>query len=80
MADTGSSSSIGGLLAALGGLKVHDASPTIDADMPMWFMYEAPEIAPLFGHAEAGAAANRVAFSEHRARTSTRRSTSTPTA
>ena len=51
MADTGSSSSIGGLLAALGGLKVHDASPTIDADMPMWFMYEAPEIAPLFGHA-----------------------------
>ena len=65
MADTGSSSSIGGLLAALGGLKVHDASPTIDADMPMWFMYEAPEIAPLFGHAEAGAAANRVAFSEH---------------
>jgi kynurenine formamidase len=65
MADSGSSSSIGGLLAALGGLKVHDASPTISADMPMWFMYEAPEIAPLFGHAEAGAAANRVALSEH---------------
>lgn len=65
MADTGSSSSITGILAALGDLKVHDASPTISADMPMWFMYEAPEIAPLFGHAEAGAAANRVALSEH---------------
>ena len=65
MADTGSSSSIGGLLAALGGLKVHDASPTIDADMPMWFMYEAPDVTPLFGHAEAGAAANRLALSEH---------------
>jgi arylformamidase len=65
MPDNGSSSSIAGVLAALGNLKVHDASPTIAGDMPMWFMYEAPEIAPLFGHAEAGAAANRVAFSEH---------------
>ncbi|MEA2176707.1 MAG: hypothetical protein QOG77_4 [Solirubrobacteraceae bacterium] len=53
------------VVAALGNLKVHDASPTIAADMPMWFMYEPPEITPLFGHAEAGAAANRVAFSEH---------------
>jgi len=61
----GSSSAIAGLLGALGDLKVHDASPTIDGDMPMWFMYEGPEIAPLFGHAEVGAAANRVALSEH---------------
>ena len=65
MPDTGSSSSIADLLSALGRLRVHDASPTISADMDMWFMYEAPEIAPLFGHAEAGAAANRVALSEH---------------
>src|SRR5215211_3838925 len=65
MPDNGPSSSIAGVLAALGNLQVHDASPTIAGDMPMWFMYEAPEIAPLFGHAEAGAAANRVALSEH---------------
>jgi arylformamidase len=65
MTDTGSSSSIDELRSALGRLRVHDASPTISADMPMWFMYEPPEIAPLFGHAEAGAAANRVAMSEH---------------
>jgi kynurenine formamidase len=58
-------SSIAAVLAAVGAMKVHDVSPTISADMPMWFMYAGPEIAPLFGHAEAGAAANRVALSEH---------------
>jgi arylformamidase len=65
MSDTGSASSIADLVAALSNLKVHDASPTISGDMPMWFMYEGPEIARLFSHAEVGAAANRVAFSEH---------------
>ncbi len=54
-----------GVLAAMGGLTVHDLSPTITDDMPMWFMYPQPEIAPLFQHAEAGAAANRVALAEH---------------
>jgi kynurenine formamidase len=58
-------SNVAAVLAALGGLKVHDVSPTISADMPMWFLYSSPEITPLFGHAEAGAAANRVALSEH---------------
>jgi arylformamidase len=60
-----SQGAVGDLLAALGGLKVHDASPPIEALTPMWFMYPAPEIAPLFGHAEAGAAANRVSLAEH---------------
>jgi kynurenine formamidase len=60
-----SEGAVAGLLAALGGLKLHDASPLIEAQMPMWFMYPSPEIAPLFGHAEAGAAANRVALAEH---------------
>jgi arylformamidase len=57
--------SVGDLLAALGGLKIHDASPLIEAQTPMWFMYPAPEITPLFGHAEAGAAANKVTLAEH---------------
>ena len=65
MPETGSSSSIAGVLAALGNLKVHDVSPTISSDMPMWFMYEAPEISSLFVHADVGAAANRIALGEH---------------
>jgi kynurenine formamidase len=53
------------LLAALGGLRVHDASPPIAPDMPMFFLYEGPQIERLFSHAQAGAAANRIALSEH---------------
>jgi arylformamidase len=60
-----SAGAVAGLLAALGGLTIHDASPAIDAQTPMWFLYPSPEITPLFGHAEAGAAANRVALAEH---------------
>jgi kynurenine formamidase len=65
VSDTENSNAVASVLAGLRGLRVHDVSPTVSADMPMWFMYPQPEIEPLFGHAEAGAAANRVAFSEH---------------
>jgi kynurenine formamidase len=53
------------IVARVGALKVHDASPTIGPDLPVWFMYEPAEVTPLFGHAEHGAAANRVTLSEH---------------
>jgi kynurenine formamidase len=53
------------LVAALGQLKVHDASPTLGAETPMWFMYEAPRMTPLFRHAEAGAAASTWQIAEH---------------
>ena len=33
--------------------------------MPMFVAYEGPEITQLFGHDEAGAAANRIALAEH---------------
>jgi arylformamidase len=56
---------VDGLLAALTGLTVHDASPTIEAQTPMWFVYPSPEITPLFTHADAGVAANRITLSEH---------------
>jgi kynurenine formamidase len=49
----------------VGGLTVHDVSPTLGPDLPMWFMYEAPQVTPLFGHAERGAAANSVTIAEH---------------
>ena len=53
------------LMAALAQLRVHDASPSIEPDMPMFVAYEGPQLTRLFGHDEAGAAANRIALAEH---------------
>jgi kynurenine formamidase len=53
------------IVALVGGLSVHDVSPPIGPDLPVWFMYEAPRITPLFGHEERGAAANSLTLSEH---------------
>jgi kynurenine formamidase len=53
------------LLAALAQLQVHDASPTIAPGMPMFVVYDGPEITPVLTHEEIGVAANRVAMSEH---------------
>ena len=53
------------LLAALAEFEVHDASPEIAAGMPMFVVYDGPEITPLISHDEVGVAANRVAMSEH---------------
>jgi kynurenine formamidase len=58
-------SPVGALLAALREFRVHDASPVIEPGMPMFVAYEGPEITRLFGHDEAGAAANRIALAEH---------------
>jgi kynurenine formamidase len=59
------SSAVTSLVAALGALRVHDASPPIAPDMPIFFLYEGPRIERLFSHAQAGAAANRISLSEH---------------
>jgi kynurenine formamidase len=53
------------LADALGELTAHDVSPVLGSELPMWFMYEAPQVEPLFRHAEKGAAANRVTIAEH---------------
>lgn len=53
------------LLAALAELRVHDASPRIEPGMPMFVVYDGPEITPLLRHEDIGVAANRVAMSEH---------------
>ncbi len=60
-----SPSAVAALLTALRGLRVHDASPLIEAGMPMFPMYEGPQITRLFSHDETGAAANRISLSEH---------------
>jgi arylformamidase len=54
-------------LAALAGLRVHDVSPTIEADLPVFFVYQRPEVVPLFRHSEesGGAAANELRMAEH---------------
>lgn len=62
---TSPASPVATVLAALGRLRVHDVSPTLGPDLEMWFMYEPPQVEPLFRHAEAGAAANRVSLAEH---------------
>jgi arylformamidase len=50
---------------AIDGIRVHDVSPTLGPDLPMWFMYDAPQVTPLFGHADRGAAANSMTIAEH---------------
>jgi kynurenine formamidase len=52
-------------LAAIAGLNVYDVSFTISPEMPMWFLYEPPEIVPTLNYATHGAAANRISMSEH---------------
>jgi kynurenine formamidase len=52
-------------LSALGRLIVHDVSPTIDGELPMWFMYEQPAITPVVRHDQGGAAINTLSLNEH---------------
>ena len=58
-------SPVAALSAALSAFRVHDASPVIEPGMPMFVAYDGPEITPIFGHDEVGAAANRIALAEH---------------
>ena len=53
------------LLQALRGLEILDVSPTISADLPMWFMYEPPVVTPIVRHDQGGAAVNMLSLSEH---------------
>jgi arylformamidase len=52
-------------LSAVHGLRVHDVSPTIDGELPMWFMYDQPVITPVVRHDQGGAAINTISLSEH---------------
>src|SRR6202042_3064193 len=56
---------VAALLTALDGLTVYDVSPTIDAQLPMWFMYEQPAITPVARHDQGGAAVNAISLNEH---------------
>ena len=67
-------------LAALAELQVHDASPLIEAWMPMFDVYAGPEISPLLSHDEIGVAANRISLAEHTGTHVDAPFTSTPTA
>lgn len=53
------------LLAALAAFRVHDVSPLIEPDMPMFHLHEAPEITTVTGHDDVGVAVNRIAITEH---------------
>lgn len=51
--------------AAVRRLRVHDASPTLSADMPVFCFSPSPRIHTLGDHATHGAAANLLEFPEH---------------
>jgi len=59
---TGAASTI---VAALSHLNVYDVSPTIDSQLPMWFMHDQPAIVPITTHETEGVAANTITISEH---------------
>jgi len=54
-----------GLLSALAGFRVHDASPVLEPSMPMFHLHQPPEITTVTGHADVGVAVNRIAVTEH---------------
>ena len=46
-------------------LRIHDVSPTLAPDLPVFFMYQSPQIRPLYEHSGGGAAANMLELAEH---------------
>jgi arylformamidase len=56
---------VAALLAALDGLTVYDVSPTIDAQLPMFFRHESPVVAPVVRHDQGGVAVNSLSLNEH---------------
>jgi len=63
--NSGAPGAVAAALAALGRLTVHDVSPTLDAHLPVWFMYEPPQITPIVRHDQGGAAVNTISLNEH---------------
>jgi arylformamidase len=58
-------SSLDSLATAVRALRIHDASPTLESALPVFFMYESPKVTPLYEHASGGAAANKIELAEH---------------
>jgi len=65
MTETHNDSPENALLAALGGLTIHDASPLIENGMPMFVAFEGPQITAVARHEEVGVAANQITMVEH---------------
>jgi kynurenine formamidase len=53
------------IVSALGEVTVHDVSPLLHDDLPMWFMHPSPAVTPVARHHEGGAAMNTLTISEH---------------
>jgi arylformamidase len=56
---------IGAAARLVGGLTVHDVSPTLGPDLPMWFMYDPPQVTPYWSREDAGSAVNTMVLNEH---------------
>jgi kynurenine formamidase len=57
--------SLRALGSAISRFRVHDVSPTITAELPVFFMYPQPRVTPLYEHAAGGVAANVLELAEH---------------
>jgi arylformamidase len=56
---------LGGAARLIAGLTVHDVSPPLGPELPMWFMYEPPRVTPLWKREDAGSAVNTLVLNEH---------------
>jgi kynurenine formamidase len=56
---------LGAAARLIGGLTVHDVSPTLGPDTPMWFMYDPPAVTPYWQREDAGSAVNTMTLNEH---------------
>jgi arylformamidase len=65
VSDTAASSPVAQILDGLARLQVHDVSPVLSPELPMWFLYQPPEVKPLFTIDTAGFAANLLTLAEH---------------
>jgi len=53
------------IVAALDRVVVHDVSPVIHDDLPVWFKFEQPKVTPIARHGQGGAAVNALSINEH---------------
>jgi kynurenine formamidase len=56
---------LGAAARLIGGLTVHDVSPVLGPDLPMFFLYDPPEVKPYWSREEAGSAVNTMTLNEH---------------
>jgi arylformamidase len=65
MSETAAASPVAQMLEILSRFEIHDVSPMISPELPMWFLHPGPKIEALYRIEEDGFAANAVTLAEH---------------